>query len=226
MIRGYAAYRAGERDVAAHLLSYDLQVLNFLDARAMKRIGYWEELSGRPTKDELLAAGLTPAEAAMLLAANRDWAMQHRHTFAAIRGYYKPALHQVYTKLKHGYTLVDPMVSPIFVGPDDEDRVGRQLRSGPNFAVMHQLPDGRRSMHFLASDRAAIVDCIDMARTVLTFTLDLANCWLLEVEHPAARTIAFAQVVTAVAFKWMGDGFNGLYDFEATLDRLGGDLDG
>jgi len=209
----------GARDIAELLVRHDLDLFLVLREKKRKKLSYWEALAGRPAREDLLEAGLTPAESQRLLSEHRSWCTSAMKQFQRISAYYTPARHQVYGKYKHGYTLIDPGVSPLSLdlGTRDAAVVNEALQN--SFVVMHQDRTGRRVVHVVRSGGVEIEQTMEEARQVLDLAQKLAVSWLFELEHPLHRVITFDKIPKAIASKWVGDGLDETYDLTGALDE-------
>lgn len=210
--------RTAGNDIAALLLLQDLDVLKVLQQKKRRKLAYWESLAGRPTHEELVKAGLSEAEAKRFLSDNRSSCASMLKRFQEIAAFYTAPMHQVFLKYKHGYTLVDPRMSPLYLetGSHDLADVNAELRS--SFAVMHQDRfTGRRVVHLVHSSTSEIQATMDTALLAFDLAQELALSWLLELEHPEHRTAAVSGVPRAILMKWLDQGLDEAYDVTAFL---------
>jgi hypothetical protein len=222
MILAVEAYRRADgSDCAQPLLRHDLDLLGVLQAKQRRKPSYWEALSGRPTASQLAVAGMSPEDARLILDANRSWAIERMRDFQAIAAYYTPALHAVYTKYKHGYTLVSQMTSPFFMNDEvAKTRAAAEALAAGGFAVMHENAAGKRQIHVVRSNEAEIRDAVSTASKALDVTHQLAVMWLLQAEHPDHRSFALTAPNNAVFARWVGDGLDEPYSFSRELFSL------
>lgn len=210
------AYRSGALgQVATLLVHHDLDLQKVLESRTRRKLAYWERLGGRPSLTEAAPGRISAADRKALLAANRRWAAAVMGDFQAIRGFYSPALHQVYTKYRHGYTLVSPTASPLFLETDGRRAtdIDHAVRQG--FVVMHESREGRRVVHVVETGLPQIHACLAMARTALILTSNLSMAWLYEVEHPDSPTIAFEGPDAELVARWVGPALDDIYPTSA-----------
>lgn len=225
LLHGLDAYRSG-RDVAAALLDHDLDLLRLLNEKGRGRLSYWEGLLRRPSEAELAAAGLDREEVRAMRSGSRDLGQRMLFRFREVRGYYTPALHSVYTRYKHGYSLITPHVSPlrILATHDREKEIDDALRHG--FAVMHQRRhDGRRVLQVVRTGADEVVECTSLAMRALELTSSLAHSWLMEVEHPEEHALTFAKSNDPATAErqqramrtWIGPTFDAVYELPGII---------
>lgn len=207
-------YRAGSTaaEVSRRLVRHDLDLQRVLQSKKARKLGYWETLGGRPTREALAKAGMTEAESRDLLAESRTWAGKMLRRFKLISDFYTSPLHQVYAKYRHGYTIVNPTFSPLNVMLDGRNAREVEAAIEGGLVVMHEAADGRRVIHVVKTGVPEIRVCLDFARFVIDVTRSVATAWLIEVEHPEHRTIAFDTLKPWTVAKWLGTGLDDVYD--------------
>lgn len=217
------AYRAGEDvDYAKILLRHELDVLAAVGAKRRRQLSYWERMANAPQQTQLLAAGLTNAEAKALKAGTRRWAFAAVRTMDRLRAYYTERMHHVYLRFKHGYTLVSPGVSRLHVRLRDAKEsaaINDALARG--FCIIHQTYDGRRILEIVQSSPEDLEACMRTAREAVGLAERLAVAWTLELEHgegwsaatippPVAERAVWADYASALR-KWAGPDFLAIY---------------
>lgn len=224
LLHGLDAYRAGA-DVASAFLDHDLDLIGLLNEKRRRRLSYWEQCIRRPSDGELSAAGLDRDEVHAMRAGSRELAQRLAIGFRDVRAYYTPALHSVYTRYKHGYSLVAPHLSPLPVqGQMPQRDAEAALRGG--FAVMHQRRhDGRRVIQVVQTGETELRACVVTALKALSLASTLVHIWLMEVEHPQERSIAIARsdepataaVQQHALRKWVGEAFDSIYSLPGII---------
>lgn len=207
-------FRDGSGDPADCLLRHDLDLLRVLQERKRRRPGYWEALSNR---EVIVAAAMDPEDTRQLLAANRKWSFGAMTMFGRLQAYYTAPMHAVYAKYKHGYTLVSPTTSPLFLEAGETSRRAELLFRAGGFAVMNQDRVGNRVVYVLETGDTPVELTLTAARDALALTGELATMWLLEVEHPDQHGLAFDGLSPELLARWFGSGLDDAYSLSDLL---------
>jgi hypothetical protein len=220
LIAAMEAYRSGAApaEVSRQLIRHDLNLQPMLRGKRQRKLAFWEQLGARPQLGDLTSAGLSQAEAKALLAAARGWAGQMLRDFQKLSRFYTNALHQIYAKYRHGYTLVSPGLSPLYFEEELAPAVQQSIRR--SFVVMHEDEGGRRVVHVVKTGVPEIRLCLDVARFALEITRKLAVAWIIELEHPEGRTLAFDTSALRVARRWFGTSLDEFYDLGAATEPV------
>lgn len=231
LLAGWDCYRKRSGDVGEAMLSRDLDLLKALGAKERRKLDYWEALVNLPAREQLLTAGLSTTQARVVRAAYRTAAMRMLSLFEAVRAYYIPGLHSVYTKRKHGYTLLDPAASPLRFR--SKDPAGRDLQDAmrAGFAVVHRPRDGLHTMVYIVkSDEDELRGCVAAAADALILSGRIARGWLTRIEHSHGRSMNVEipedpddkREFIAGLQTWFGAGYGSAYSMEELFAGLEG----
>lgn len=136
-----------------------------------------------------------------------------------VRAFYTPELHGVYTKRKHGYTIIDPSRSMIRLTNGGE-AADAMLQHG--FAVAHRTWSGRVMLSIVRSNGAELDALFSTIADALRVSFSLVNAWLGHLEHAHGRTTSLEggtdqddrRRLAAAARSWLSDGWPDLFSVD------------
>jgi len=224
LIAAYEAFEAGDKaGITRGFLRHELDLLKMLGQRPRRRLSYWEAVVQMPTIEDLRGGGLETEEANLLRSGYRTAARQMLTMFDRVRTYYTPALHQIYLRFKHGYTLVDPSASLLRLAGDEQQSQRVQALMQGGFAVVHLSRSDEVIVNLVRSDTDEFNQAVGATEAAVRLCNDFATAWLSRVEHAEGKSLQVVadpdhkDAMVVALRKWVIGGLDTSVPFDAAL---------